>query len=149
MFYVMYFSSASTLDQVERIVLKGSPRRETSFKSNSDVVICDDSFTIKITTEGNHILFAREDYGYRFNYCFWFDVITGHDLWAIALMDITDLILRNLSTELVLESNGEKPFIIQDSTGLFVDPDLAGLEQFPFDRILLKMEKKVLMRQGK
>jgi hypothetical protein len=147
MFYVLYISSDSTLGKIKSFLSKVLPGSELRSESDSELVICDDSFTLRVTTGGNNILFAREDYGCEFNYCLWFEIITDNTQWANKLIVITDKILSQLSNELVLESNGEKPFVYQDSSGVYVDSNLGGNESFPFNLISTDWEERELSRE--
>jgi hypothetical protein len=147
MFYVLYISSDSTLGEIKSFLSKVLPGSELRSESDSELVICDDSFTLRVTTGGNNILFAREDYSCEFNYCLWFEIITDNTQWANKLIVITDKILSQLSNELVLESNGEKPFVFQDSSGVFVDSNLGGNESFPFNLISTDWEERELSRE--
>ncbi|MDD1796270.1 hypothetical protein LRP50_24425 [Enterovibrio sp. ZSDZ42] len=147
MFYVLYFSTESRLDEVKEFLSKTLPDSKLSSESGSELSICDDSFTLRVTTDGHNLSFAREDYGCDFNYCFWFEIFTNNIKWSTKLIVITNNLLTNIANELVLESNGEKPFIFHDSSGVFIDPNLGGKESFPFGLISKEWKEKKLSRE--
>jgi hypothetical protein len=147
MFYVLYVSTDRTLSKVKEFLSTALLGSKLSSESDSELVFCDDSFTLRVTTGGNNIAFAREDYGCEFNYCLWFEIIPDNSQWANKLIVITDKLMNQLSGELVLESNGEKPFIYQDSSGVFIDSNLGGNESFPFSLISKDWEEKELNRE--
>ena len=147
MFYVMYIFSENKMADIKAFFQTSLPDSEVGSESDSELVLCDDSFTLKVTTTGNNILFASEDYKCEFNYCLWFELILDGNQWASKLMILTDKLLGQISKNLVLESNGEKPVVLQDSRGLFIDSNLGGEEPLPFDLISFACEERELIRE--
>jgi len=147
MFYVIYFSTEKNFHDIKKAIEEVLPQSTVSLESDLELIVVDDSFTLRVTNSGNNILFASEDYGCSFNYCFWFEIILSCQNWSSSLMEVTNKVLSFLSKELVLESNGERPFVFQDSSGVYIDSKFVEDEAFDFELICLDWKEKQLTRE--
>lgn len=147
MFYVMYVSSTKSFIETKQFTIKSLQNATLNEDTELELVLSDDPFTLRVTHKGNNLQFASEDYGHTFHYCFWFDIINGFEAWSEELIRFVNSIMLNIADICVLESNGEKPFIYKTDEGLFLDRDLGGSKEFPYELLTQSWEDRKLERE--
>jgi len=132
LFYVIYLEFTESLTQlVHQLKEIFTPESEIT-SSDNQTLISADWATLRLSAHGQKIDFAREDYGLPFNICIWVDVISEEKNWSYELMRLTGRILDLCSGACTLEANGEKPILLRNQSGLFIDGNLGGSDSMPF-----------------
>jgi len=91
-----------------------------------------------------NILFANNDYNATFTYCIWVDITSSYESWADDLMLFIKYILNIYKGDFVLESNGEKPFVMRKNDLLYIDKIAGSKEEFPYHLLETHYREKKL-----
>lgn len=150
MIYVMYMSKKkdfSDLSASFKNYFTGCSAL-ISDENDEELIVSTDAFTLTVTEEGSGAAHASEDYCANFNFSFWFEVISSYTNWANDLMIFVNFVLANNEGDCVLEANGDKPILLRNIDGLFIDNSL-GDGSFPFHLIKADCIEKALVREFK
>lgn len=133
MFYILYFQYTGKLEALKQL-LSNLFTSDTEMKlSNNELLIITDWATLRFSNHGPRIDFAKEDYGLPFSICAWIDITSNNEIWSSELLKLTDNLLNLFAGACILEANGEKPILLRNQSGLFVDRNLGGSESMPFE----------------
>lgn len=146
MFFILYFATGTTFNEIKKYLAESIQGATLTSNTDDELVLTHDSFTLRLTHNGNSIQFASEDYELALEFCLWIDVISSSKSWADDLIELSNKILNEYEGNLILESNGEKPMLIRNSTGLFVDKKLRSEDKFPLNLLTMNYEDKDLVR---
>jgi len=147
MFFVMYISSQESLEKLVSILKTYFQGESINLKDKDhELIISTAGFTLWVSSGGNKVKFASEDYATQFEFCLWFDIVTSCSDWADRLMKFSNSVLLELESDLVLESYGEKPMLLRKAGRLYVDRNL-GDANYPFEHLEVEFEKTVLRRE--
>ena len=140
----MYFSSKSSFSDISKMCLTFfCNESDIHKKSSKSLVLCRESFTLNITTGGQGVKFASEDYGSQYQHCCWFEIISSHPNWAEELMNFVNFMLAKNGGDCVLQSNGERPVMLKKSGKVYIDNSI-GDGSFPFHLIREPYSHKIL-----
>jgi hypothetical protein len=146
MFYVLYFQFNGTLEtlkkQLNDLLSSGTEVRLT----DHEILAISEWATLRFSDRGEKIEFASEDYGLVFNICAWIDITNSYAAWSSKILELVNGILNLSSGPCVLEANGEKPILLRNQDGLFVDCDLGGSEPMPFEILRTSWTEATLKR---
>ena len=146
MFYRFYLAGSNRMDDLALNLSEYLSGQADIIRGEDELVTCTESFTLRITQRGTTLQFASEDYGVKFKYCYWFDIIISSGSWAEDLMRLVNHILTKFQDDCVLEANGDKPILQRESGELYIDRNI-GDGSFPFDRLVSKYVERKLVRE--
>jgi len=147
MFYILYLDTDMLFNEVcECVINYFADNGEVLKNTEEELIISTDGLTLSLKQRGKNILFANDDYEATYTCFFWIDVIGSYSDWANDLMLFVNNILKKFKGDCVLESNGEKPFVMRKSGKLYVDKELGGSEEFPFYLLEFEYQENELKR---
>ena len=151
MFYTFAIDSDLKATEMEKLLLGKIFNKEEMGKckvyNKEENSFCIDNNYFQIQVRKDELRVARKNEFYNMNlkYFFWIDIYSKNDDWDKMMMVFIGSILKELSGDCILESNGDTPLVIRRNNAVTADDSrLKTTTEYPFEYLDVPFQKRYI-----